>query len=342
MLASAIGNNLENRGYTKAAGNVTIADFYVKINDNREMTICSVIKNMDGVDVTADQVVVTAQRLERKFLIEGYRNVEIMHIMLTDHEVDVRQMEDQNIKFWIVDMNKARLMIYENQPQEFEELHILIEKWLNIDDLSNRRIDFSKAASKATTSIAFVTIALIVINVIMFLFCELAGGSENTNLMLNMGALNYWYVVEQGQYYRLFTSMFLHFGIEHIFNNMFSLAIVGNVLEKSIGKLNFVLIYFASGFGGSVASIIYHMSQHDNAICAGASGAIYGLFGAVIACAIMDKSIDLRRIFICLMILLFTSTGESVDWAAHIGGMLVGFIMTLVLVNGKNLRLELE
>lgn len=340
MLANAIGNNLENRGYTKAAGDVTVADFYVKINENREMTICSVIKNMDGVDVTADQIIETAKRLERKFLIEGYKNVEIMHIMLTDHEVDIKNLDNEKIKFWIVDMISTRLMIFENQPQDFEGLHNLIENWMNIDDDNRKKIE--AAHNRRRTPFAFITVALIVINVVVFLFCEFAGGSEDASLMLNMGALNSWYVVEQGQYYRLITCMFLHFGFEHIFNNMFSLAIVGSQLEKSIGKLNFILIYLASGFAGSVTSLIYHMSQDDNAVSAGASGAIYGLFAAVIACAILNRSIDVRRIVICILIVLFTSTGEGVDVAAHIGGMVIGLIMTFVLVDRKNIKMEFD
>lgn len=341
MIWNAIGKSLEEKGYVKAMGNVSVADFYIRVNENKEMTICSIIRSMDGIYVTEEQIIETAKRLERKFLIEGYRDVQIMHIIVTDQVNSVDKLTEEGIKFWIIDIMTGRLMVFENQPDDYEGLCNIIECNL-ANGIAQSISESRKSAGKGLKNSALITVGLMIINVIIFLICELLGGSEDTNVMLHMGALDYEQVVGNGQYFRLISCMFLHFGYEHLINNMLSLGIVGSKVEKGLGKLNYILIYFASGLGGGVTSLIYHMSKGDHAICAGASGAIYGLFGAIIACSIKDKKVDVRMLFTFIILIILTGVGEGVDFAAHFGGLAIGFITTIVLnrENGSTIDLE--
>ena len=93
----------------------------------------------------------------------------------------------------------------------------------------------------------YCTLVLVVIHVLVFLWLSFHGMTENALFMLDNGAMYVPYIQEYGEYYRLVTSMFLHFGFEHLMNNMISLWFLGGVLEQEIGKIKFLLIYFLSG-----------------------------------------------------------------------------------------------
>ena len=98
---------------------------------------------------------------------------------------------------------------------------------------------------------AVCTTALIVINIGVFLVLSVMGATEDTLFMLEHGAMYGPYVVEGHQYYRIFTCLFLHFGIEHLLNNMVLLGALGWNLELETGRIKFLIIYFISGLGGS-------------------------------------------------------------------------------------------
>ena len=105
-----------------------------------------------------------------------------------------------------------------------------------------------------------VTVALILINVLIFIAVELTGTSQDAWHVLNYGAAYTPYIVEKGEVYRLFTSMFLHFGIEHLVNNMLVLFVLGSRLEQVIGKIRFVLIYLLGGIAGNILSLVLDVS----------------------------------------------------------------------------------
>ena len=88
---------------------------------------------------------------------------------------------------------------------------------------------------------------LILLNILVFLIVEFTGSSQNTMHMLDCGAAFTPMIIQGGEYYRLFTCMFLHFGIEHLLNNMLVLFVLGSRLEQAIGKIKFLLIYLIGG-----------------------------------------------------------------------------------------------
>ena len=185
-----------------------------------------------------------------------------------------------------------------------------------------------------------VTVGLILINIIVFLAVEFTGSSQNTMHMLDCGAAYTPMIIEGGEYYRLFTCMFLHFGIQHLLNNMVMLGALGWQLEPVIGKVKYLLIYFISGLGGSGLSFAWNVMHEEQSVSAGASGAIFGLMGALLYVVIANRGRlgDLSGKGMMLMVLLglycgMTSTG--VDNLAHIGGLVCGFILALILYRKK-------
>ena len=111
------------------------------------------------------------------------------------------------------------------------------------------------------------TAALIVVNVAVFIFLSFGGMTEDAYYMLQNGAM-YLPLLQQGEYYRMFTSIFLHFGFSHLVNNMLMLGVMGWQLELVIGRIKFLIIYFAAGLGGNVLSALAELRTGDYAVSA--------------------------------------------------------------------------
>lgn len=156
-----------------------------------------------------------------------------------------------------------------------------------------------------------VTAGLILLNILVFLIVEFTGSSQNTMHMLDCGAAFTPMIIQGGEYYRLFTCMFLHFGIEHLLNNMLVLFVLGSRLEQVIGKIKFLLIYLIGGVLGNVISLLIELRTQDFAVSAGASGAVFAVMGAMIYIVIRNKGwlgdLSMRQIlvmaaFLCILV----------------------------------------
>lgn len=187
---------------------------------------------------------------------------------------------------------------------------------------------------------AVCTIAIIVINISIFLVLSFQGMTEDGIFMFHHGAMYVPSVLEDGEYYRLFTSMFLHFGFEHLMNNMFMLGVIGWNLELEIGKWKYMVIYLLSGLMGNILSAWMDIQTGEYAISVGASGAIFGVVGALFYVALRNRgrigkisSRGLAFMVLCSLYLGFTSTG--VDNSAHIGGVISGILLAAILYHKK-------
>lgn len=187
---------------------------------------------------------------------------------------------------------------------------------------------------------AVCTTALIVINSAVFLIFSLMGDTEDGYFMLMHGAMYEPFITEGHEYYRIITSMFLHFGIHHLLNNMVLLGALGWNLELEIGRIKFLIIYFVSGIGGNLFSLYWNTSRQVGVVSAGASGAIFGLMGALLYVVIANRG-QLGRLsgrgllFMVALSLYFGLTSSGVDNSAHIAGLVCGFLCTVILYRRK-------
>jgi len=177
------------------------------------------------------------------------------------------------------------------------------------------------------------TYSLIAINIIIYIISSILSHNivdMDMEVLGNMGALFGPFVVFKGEWWRLFTSMFLHAGMTHILMNMFSLYLIGRGVEMYFEKKAYILIYLFSGLLGAMASLY----MHPQSLGIGASGAIFGIFGALAGffLAHKDKIASQSKAFmkdftIVLGINLVLGLSlPSIDVSAHIGGLVVGFI----------------
>lgn len=185
------------------------------------------------------------------------------------------------------------------------------------------------------------TIILIAVNVMVFLALSFRGMTEDAQFMLEHGAMYVPYMIKGEEYYRLFTSMFMHFDMDHLLNNMLMLAVIGWNLECEIGKIKFLIIYFGSGLCGSVLSAIGDVMTGQYAVSAGASGAVFGIVGALLYVALRNRGQigDISGkglIFMIILSLYYGFQSSGVDNLAHIGGLAAGFLLAILLYWKRN------
>lgn len=190
---------------------------------------------------------------------------------------------------------------------------------------------------------AVCTIGIATVNVIVFLVLSFGGRTEDGMYMLEHGAMYVPYVLEYKEYYRLLTCIFLHFGFTHLMNNMLTLVVVGWNVEMFAGRVRFLIIYFLSGLGGNIVSMIGDLIRHDYSVSAGASGAIFGLTGSMLCLAILNHgrvgNVTKQGMIVMILISLYTGfTSGGVDNLAHIGGLLTGILVTALLCRKRNLK----
>ncbi|MEV0213171.1 rhomboid family intramembrane serine protease [Micromonospora sp. NPDC050695] len=195
----------------------------------------------------------------------------------------------------------------------------------------------------------YVTKGIIALNVLLFLLSiasarsgsAVVGGSGLGGLMGDGTPLTAWgsvygltppgYLpdgIADGDYYRLFTAMFLHYGVIHLLLNMWALWVLGRSLEANLGPLRFGALYLIAGLGGNVAAYLF---SAQNSATAGASTAVFGLFAALI---IIERKLgrDISQVIPILVInLVFTLTVRGISIPGHLGGLVVGAAMSLVL-----------
>jgi membrane associated rhomboid family serine protease len=188
----------------------------------------------------------------------------------------------------------------------------------------------------------YVTTTLITINVLALLLAGLIGGSGaifsgglftgSTEVLRDGGMLGMarysagtaMHGVAAGEYYRLFTAMFLHYGVLHLLMNMWALWILGRVLEAVLGPVRFLALYLLAGLGGSVAMYLFSSPQ---TLGAGASGAIFGLFSGLflILKRMRRDTSSVVPLLVINLIVTFVVPGISIS--AHLGGLVTGAIV---------------
>lgn len=181
-----------------------------------------------------------------------------------------------------------------------------------------------------------VNTVLIVVNIVVFLLVDLTHSSSNWEWLLECGALYSPYALEGREYYRFLTSLFLHSGIGHLANNMLMLWFIGGTLEPIIGKVRYIILYFGSGILAGIISVSYNVLIDNTIISVGASGAIFGVVGALVYVVLRSrgKEVNLspRQILLFAILSLFSGVAnESVGNAAHFGGFVSGFLLAILL-----------
>ena len=158
-----------------------------------------------------------------------------------------------------------------------------------------------------------VSAALVAVNAVVFVLCEFTG-----ELLYNAGKLDIISVLVRGEYGRILWSMFLHSGIDHLFNNMLILFFLGSMIEKEVGHIRYAVLYFLSGIGGNLLSLLSRALHADLSASLGASGAVFGLDGVLLAMVLFSgrkmENVTPVRVLLMIVYSLYSGyTGRNID-----------------------------
>lgn len=182
----------------------------------------------------------------------------------------------------------------------------------------------------------YFTALFVIINIVVFLICTFT-----KDLLYNKGAFYVWSFITDKEYYRLLSAIFLHYDINHLISNMILLFFLGRVVEKHIGHIPFFVVYMLSGIGGNIISGLWELKIEHYSMSAGASGAVFGLTGALLILVIFHKGKldEIKWQGVVIMIFLSVYNGfvvDNINNAAHIGGLAIGIVITvIVLLTGR-------
>lgn len=280
--------------------------------------------SMFRADVSAGEYDRLRVKLSFRLSQSYHKPVQILHLVLIrdiGEDDRIRELAGQVSGMWLISLKDGRIFRYENQPQEFDGLYRYLDEGFA---LSHKPVQFS---------VTPVNVCIVLGNLIYFLVIIVWNRSYDavydTDVMLRMGALSY-HTFAEGAWYQVVTSMFMHFGLRHLANNMVLLTYVGCELERRIGGFAYAVLYFAAGIGGNLASL-WHYRGSEDVVSAGASGAIFGVIGALFVVLLFFRSesetLTASRLATMTVITIYYGlTTAGVDNAAHIGGLISGII----------------
>lgn len=256
--------------------------------------------------------------------------------LLSDNDVFVTKEADIN--------NPKLTSIFPNIVEKTERKEDGIEYFIKVTDSINKKNEKRSKMAEKIFSYKTPSITYIIIGICVFLFIMMyifGNGSESTSTLIKFGA-NYDLLTKSGEYYRLFTCMFLHIGIWHLLCNMYSLYIIGKEIENLYGKSKYLVIYVLSGLCGSILSLAFS----HNTISAGASGAIFGLLGALLYFGYyyrtyLGATIRSSIIPVIILNLIIGLLTPGISNSAHIGGLVGGILVSMMVgVPDKSTKIE--
>lgn len=294
-----------------------------------------------GVFITENDLLESLQNMSSFFMAKGYYDIQKLTVAFTFDMTSVKQLMSYDSSHWIINLKDLQLIIYESQPADFCGSRQAVESFLE-----DMRVNWDANRLKPRVKLfSPVNTIIVLINVVVFIITELLGDTLDAYYMYECGAIYAPAIKEYGEVYRLVSGMFLHFGMSHLAGNMTVLLLLGDNLERALGKLKYVILYITGGICAGVCSVAYNLIIESNAVCAGASGAIFGVIGALLYIVWANKGrledISGTRLTISVAYMLYTGfTSQGIDNAAHIGGLIAGFLLGMIMYRRKNREKE--
>lgn len=267
------------------------------------------------------------ERVKCMFNERGICDVKPLAIVATYSESIAWELLNGIMSFWFCDVYHNEFVIPQNQPKHFLDVEEILQR------IAAGEVGwFYEFRKKAFTINNFI----VLVNVVVFLILEYVGSTESVDFMLEHGAFYWPAIIDGGEYYRFLTCMFMHFGFEHLFSNMLVLFFLGDNLERAVGKIKYLIIYLCSGLMGGLVSCAYYYLVDEVVVAAGASGAVFGVIGALIYIVWKNRGLledlSIRRLAFFVIFSFYSGlTSTDVGNAAHAGGVVMGVILAAIL-----------
>lgn len=322
------------QGYDKLPSNLPEFNFYCH-REVQGINVLHVIDYRQGLYISGDQYAHLKEKITEFFAKRGEPEIHVMTLILSEDTEKARQLCEQDTFCWIIDARAFRLIVHETQASDFYGWKGLLEEYLFAAARETAETTTTDQPPKRFRLPAPVSAFLVAVNVIVFLICTFT-----EDLLYNKGAFGVTELL-QGDIYRLFTSMFLHGSVQHLFSNMIVLYYVGEMVERELGPFPYAVLYLLSGLAGNIFSAGYELMTGNFGSSVGASGAVFGVEGALLLLVMLHRgrlsTMTVGRVAFAIAFSLYCGfTSVGVNNAAHVGGVLMGFFTAAIIAAIKS------
>lgn len=324
MLIDKIKRQLEYGGYRNVQASGFPCQIMIKKAEN-SYVVCLFEDShiLEGQNFKLDYIQRTVKMAVERQLMASCKTIALV---ISDDIGRDRVLVEGEEPVWLIDQAGQRI-VFDNQPGQFGELEILLEK---------RVMPWNRWFPKGD-KVPWITLFMVLINLIIQIIVEIqiqinGESALMEHMVLQIGRFKY-----NPQYYRLLTAAFLHFGWTHLFNNMLVLTFLGRLAEQIAGRLRFLTIYLFCAVGANIMSVIWYDWNNELYVAtAGASGAVFAVAGMILAWLILGKghleSVSLRQIVMLLVFTVYHGIAEGgVNNCAHITGAIMGFVFGILI-----------
>ena len=338
MMKEKLEYYLRPNGFFPLTSKLSEVKVLIKFENNLA-NIIQIIDYTNDLYLDKPQYEEVKASLKTMFVERGISDTHILSLVIAENEAKSRVLSEGDAFCWQIDALNNELVVGEDKQPDFYGMRGLIEEFLgkykeDPEQFQPPVEEEYKEPSLKEKFIAYwkkapyITISLIAVNLLLCFCCIV-----NPKFFYGKGCVGLSYIM-QGELYRLFTSMFLHGGLDHFFSNMLLLYFLGDMLENKIGRIRFTVLYLLTGLIGNVASCLHEYIANLNYVSFGASGAVFGLIGMLFYLVVnRDPRIRVSMPAMIFMIIycVYSSFAEiQVNVAAHLGGLLAGMLLMFV------------
>lgn len=324
-------------GYNKIPSNLPEFTFFFRA-ERTFVNVFHVVDYRSGLYISEDQYSHLKETIIAFFKEKHVEEVHILSLLICADASKAKQLCGNDPFCWIIDPLENRLIVHETQTADFYGMRGQLEDFLykiavgayKEQDTAEQNITVGRRKFTQIWS-TYITFLLVVCNVVLFIICTFTG-----EMVYNIGAFSVMNLIGEGGWYRLISSMFLHWDIGHLVSNMLILYYIGSVVERKMGHIPYLVLYLMSGLAGNILSAGYELYTSEFMISAGASGAIFGVEGALIVQVLLSRGkiehMTLGRVVFAVAFSLYCGfTDSNINNAAHLGGVMMGFALAAII-----------
>lgn len=333
-MKTKIERYLERKGFQKLV--VGVPDLSVFFTIEKSYINAVVLADADGEPgVTSELLDNFLEKSDWKAPNGETIDVHALTVVFSSDMEKARNVGGERTFCWYIDTEKEELVMDEGKCEDFYGMKSVLETALHISedvlglvpDVSDE-VRVEQPAAKAKT---YVNMGLLVANLLLYILCIF-----NSEFFYGNGSFDPILVINKQQWYRFVSCIFLHADVYHLSGNLIYLYTLGDMVERELGHVKYVLLYVLSGIIGNVASFAVSVLARDYTPSLGASGAIFGVTGALLWIAIRNKGrheeITVFKIIFLIAYSLYNGfVSTNIDNAAHLGGLFGGFVLAILL-----------
>lgn len=332
-MKTKIERYLERKGFQKLV--VGVPDLSVFFTIEKSYINAFVLADADGEPgVTAELLNNFLEKSDWKAPNGETIDVHALTVIFSSDMEKARNVGGERTFCWYIDTECKQLVIEDDKCEDFYGMKAVLEEGICAPEELFQEMPVAEEVTlkqPIKKPRAYVNYGLLVANLLMYVLCIFS-----SEFFYGHGAFDPILMINEEQWYRFITCIFLHADVYHLSGNLIYLYTLGDMAEQELGHVKYLILYLLSGVIGNAVSFAFSIATKDYTPSLGASGAIFGITGALLWITIRNKGEDKKLTALKMMFLIayslyngFIST--NVDNAAHVGGLIGGFVLAIIL-----------